>query len=78
MHKIFRYPNFSETVKKCPRSFSALLDKKFSTKSSDTPIMHETFRYPKFSETLKGCPPILSAVWDLKFYTEKRDTPIYK
>ena len=28
MHKIFRYPKFSETLKGCPRIFSALWDKK--------------------------------------------------
>ena len=37
MHKLFRYPKFSETFKWCPRNFSALWDKKFSTKSCDTP-----------------------------------------
>ena len=37
MHKIFWYPNFSETSKGCPRIFSALWDKKFSTEKRDTP-----------------------------------------
>ena len=37
MHKLFRYPKFSEIFKGCPRNFSALWDKKFSTKSCDTP-----------------------------------------
>ena len=30
MHKIFRYPKFSETLDGCPRNFSALWDQKFS------------------------------------------------
>ena len=37
MHKIFRYPKFSETLKVCSRNFSALWDKKFSTEKRDTP-----------------------------------------
>ena len=37
MHKIFRYPKFSETLKGCPRNFSALWDKKISTEKRDTP-----------------------------------------
>ena len=37
MHKIFRYPNFSETMEGCPRYFSALWDKKFLTQNHDTP-----------------------------------------
>ena len=37
IHKFFRYPNFSETLKGCPRNFSALWDQKFSTEKRDTP-----------------------------------------
>ena len=37
MHKIFRYPKFSETLKGCPRNFSALWDQKFSMETFDTP-----------------------------------------
>ena len=37
MHKFFRYPNFSETLKGCPRNFSALWDQKFSTENRVTP-----------------------------------------
>ena len=37
MHKIFRYPKFSEPLKGCPRHFSALWDEKFSTETCDTP-----------------------------------------
>ena len=35
--KFFRYPKLSETLKGCPRNFSALWDKKFSTETCDTP-----------------------------------------
>ena len=37
MHKIFRYPKFSETFRACPRNFLALWDQKFSTEKRDTP-----------------------------------------
>ena len=37
MHKSFRLPHFSETLKECPRNFSALWDKKFLTEFCDTP-----------------------------------------
>ena len=77
MHKISRYPKFSETLKVCPRNFSALWDKKFSTEKRDTPCMHKIFRFPRFSETLKGCPRNFSALWDQKFSTETCDTPYY-
>ena len=39
MHEIFRYPKFSETLKGCPRHFSALWDEKFSTETCDTPLL---------------------------------------
>ena len=45
MHKFFRYPKFSETLKGCPRNFLALWDQKFWTEKRDTPLfMHKTFR----------------------------------
>ena len=51
MHKIFRYPKFSETFKGCPRNFSALWDQKFSTEQRDTPLfIHKTFWNQKFSQ----------------------------
>ena len=37
MHKIFRYPKFSETLKGCPRNILALWDQKSSTENRDTP-----------------------------------------
>ena len=39
IHKIFRYPKFSETLKGSPRNFSALWDKKISTENSDIPFL---------------------------------------
>ena len=75
MHKILRYPNFSQILKRCPRNFSALWDHHYSTEKRDTPVMHKIFRYPKFSETLKGCPRNILALWDQNFSTENRDTP---
>ena len=50
MHKIFRYPNFSETLKGCPRKFSALWDQNFSTEKRDRPLfIHKTFWNQNFS-----------------------------
>ena len=37
MYKVFRYPNFSETLKECPQNFSAIWDKNFSTEIFYTP-----------------------------------------
>ena len=37
MHRVFQYPNCSETLKGCPQKFSALWDKKLSTENCDTP-----------------------------------------
>ena len=79
MHSFFRFPNFSETLKECPRNFSALWDRVFFwRKNVITRIMHKNFRYPKTFETLKGFPRKLSALWDKKFSREKRDTPIMR
>ena len=58
MHKIFRYPKFSGTLKGCPRNFFALWDQKFSTENRDTPsslpplLLSIIFiRYQIFSDT---------------------------
>ena len=48
MNKFFRYTKFSETLKGCPQRFSALRDKKFSTKICDTPIMHKLIDYRNY------------------------------
>ena len=51
MHKTFRYPKISETMKWCPRIFSALWDQNFSTEKRDfTLIIHTTVRNQKFSQ----------------------------
>ena len=75
--KYFRYPKLSETLKECPRNFSALWDQNFSSGIMIPPIMHKIFRYPRFSETLKGCPRIFSALWDKKFSTKYCDNLYY-
>ena len=58
MHKIFRYPKLSETLKGCPRNILALWDQKSSTENPDTPsslppppLIHKFFRYQIFSDT---------------------------
>ena len=51
MHKIFRYPKFSGTLKGCPRNILALWDQKFWTEKRDTPLfMHKTFRNQNISQ----------------------------
>ena len=76
MHKIFRYPKFSETLKGCPRNFSALWDQNFSTEKRDTPFssikLFETKNFLKKSRI-----PLrkFSALWDIKISTENCDMP---
>ena len=53
MHKIFRYPKFSETLKGSPWNFSALWDKKFSTENLDTDTPPPF--YPNFFDTRNYC-----------------------
>ena len=43
MHKIFRYPITSETLKGCPRFFSALRDQKVSTGKRDITLFIQKF-----------------------------------
>ena len=59
MHKIFRYPKFSETLKGCPRNFSSI--KLFETRNF---LKNSRIPLRKFS-----------AVWDIKISTENRDMP---
>ena len=48
MYKIFRCPKFSETLKGCPRNFSALWDIKISTENGDMPpLIHKFFSIPE-------------------------------
>ena len=76
MHKIFRYPNFSETLKGCPRNFSAPWDQKFSSEKRDNPFspmkLLETKSFLKNSRILLRK---FSALWDIKISTENRDKP---
>ena len=74
MHKIFRYPKFSEALKGCPRNFSALWDQNFLTEKGDTP-----FSFIKYFEAINFLKnsriPLrkFSSLWDIKISTENRD-----
>ena len=59
MHKIFRYPKLSETLKGCPRNFSSI--KLFETKNF---LKNSRIPSRKFS-----------ALWDIKISIENRDMP---
>ena len=76
MHKIFRYPKISETLKGCPRKFSALWDQKFSTEKRDTPFssikLSETKNFLKNSRIPSRK---FSALWDIKILTENGNMP---
>ena len=76
MPKIFRYPNFSETLNGCPQILSALWDKKLSTKNCDTPIMHKIFRLPQTFWNIEGMPTLFSALSDLTFFDRKTFMPL--
>ena len=56
MHKIFRYPKFSETLKGWPRNFSALWDQKFSMEKRDTPYYAWNFSIPQVFWNIEGMP----------------------
>ena len=76
MHKILRYPKFSETPKRSPTIFLLQRDGEFSTKNCDNPLLCISFfRYHKDSDTLKGCPHSFSTLRDKKKLTENRDNP---
>ena len=76
MHKIFRYPKTSETLKGYPRKFSVLWDQNFSTEKCDTPFsstkLFETKNFLKKSRILLRK---FSAMWNMKIPTENRDKP---
>ena len=76
MHKIFRYPKFSERLKGCPGKFSALWDKKFSTEKRDTPFSSiKLFETKNFLKNSRIPLRKFSALWDMKISTENRDRP---
>ena len=76
MHKIFRYPKFSETFRACPRIFLALWDQKFSTEKRDTPFfIHIFFEIKNFLKNSRISLRKFSALWDIKFSTGNRDMP---
>ena len=74
MHKIFRYSDFCEALKWCPRIFSAPSDQKFSTEKRDTPLfIHKNFRHQNFTENSTIPLRSFSALWDKIFSTEFSD-----
>ena len=76
MHKIFRCPKFSETLKGYPRNFSALWDKNFSTEKRDTPFSStKLFETKNFLKNSRISLRKFSALWDIKNLTENRDMP---
>ena len=76
MHKIFQYPKFSETLKGCPRNFSALWNQKFSTEKRDTPFSSIKLFEPKnFLKNSRIPLQKFLALWDIKISTENRDKP---
>ena len=76
MHKIFRYPKFSETLKGCPRIFSAPWDQKFSTEKRDNPFSSMKLLETKsFLKNSRIPSRKFSALWDIKISTENRDKP---
>ena len=56
MHKVLRYLKFSETLKWCPRKFSALWDKKFSNENCDNPYCAWKFSIPQIFWDIEGMP----------------------
>ena len=71
MHKIFRYPKFSETLKGCSRNFSALRDKKFSTELSDIRFLCIKFCDARIFLKHRSVPQRnFSVLCDKKFLTE--------
>ena len=62
MHKVLRYPKFSETLKWCPRNFSALWDKKFSNKNCDNPYCAWKFSIPQIFWDIEGMPNFFGTV----------------
>ena len=76
MHKIFPYPKFCETLKECPRNFSALWDQKFSTEKRDTPFSSiKLFETRSFFKNSRIPLRNFSALWDIKILTENCDMP---
>ena len=76
MHKFFRYSDFFEALKWCPRNFSAVWDQKISTEIRDTPpFIHKNFRHQNFIENSRIPLRSFSALWDKNFSTEFSDIP---
>ena len=77
MHKFFRYPNFSETLKWCLRLFSAVWDQKCSTEKRDTPFSSIKFFESRiFSKTVVFPMKLFSTVRQHIFYRHLRYSPL--
>ena len=79
MHKIFRYPKVSETLKGgYPRNFSALWDQNFSIENRDTPpplLSIKYFSLREFSKTEWFPGEVFSVLWDKKFFDKTVKLP---
>ena len=75
MHKYFRYPDFFEALKWCPRNFSALWDRKSSTENV-IPLFSSTklFETRIFSKTV-GVPYEVFRHCETKIFHQKIVTP---
>ena len=78
MHKIFRYPKISETLKWCPSNFFALWDRNFSPENRDiTPFLSiEDFSFQKSSKTKNGSPAKFSRSCEKKTLTKLWSFPL--
>ena len=76
MHEIFRHPKFSETLKGCPRIFSALWDQNFSTEKRDTPYYAWNFSIPQTFWNIEGMPTKFFGTVRSKFFDGKTWYPL--
>ena len=75
-HKIFRYPNFFETMKGSSRNNTALWDQKLSTEERETPLfIHKNFRNQNFFKNSRIPSWYFSVPWDNIFSIEICDIP---
>ena len=77
MHKIFRYPKFSETFKGCPRTFFGTVRPKIFDGKTWYPLFHP-YIFFETKNFLKNSRIFLRkfwALWDIKISTGNRDMP---
>ena len=74
IHKMFRYPKFSEILKRCPWTFSALWDQNFRRKNVIPPFWStKLFETKNFLKNSRIPLRKFSAPWDIKVSMENRD-----